>query len=71
MSIQIKFGPSNSIEKPVSDYPTVSSILNDTNIKTLLGFGSNVEASVNGASGVEQLSDGDMVTISNRASTKG
>ena len=71
MSIKIKFGPNNSVEKAVDQYPTVDDILRDDDLKALMGFGNNVEAHVNGNAGVSILQDNDEVTLVTRASTKG
>jgi len=71
MSISIRFGVGNNITREVSQYPTVTSILRDANLQSFMGFGSNVEGRVNGASGAELLSDGDTVDIVSKMNTKG
>ena len=71
--ITIISGVSNSVSREVSQYPTVSSVLSDANLKSFLGFGDNVEARVNGAValGTQTLKDGDSVQIVTAANTKG
>jgi len=71
MSISISFGLNNTVEKPVEHYSTIDSILRDANLQQMLGFGANVEARVNGVSGVTHLQDGDEVTLVSRANSKG
>lgn len=69
--ITIRFGVSNMLERPISLFPTVSSVITSPDLRTALGFGDNVEAQVNGVSGTEILSDGDVVDLVSRANTKG
>lgn len=70
-SVKISYGLENSVTKPLSQYPTVASILADSNLQAFLGFGANVEALVNDVAGVQQIQDGDEITIRDRANTKG
>lgn len=71
MSILIRYGVSNQTTREVRDYPNVRTILESLSLQQGLGFGSNVEATVNGISGIDALSDGDTVDIRSRANTKG
>jgi len=73
MGIKITFGVNNTVEKPAADYPTVGAVLEDTNLRQFLGFGSNIEAQVNGVSeGADYaLEDGDAVDLVTRANKKG
>jgi len=70
-SITIQHGTNNSVTKSLDDYPTVSDIRDDANLKAFLGIGDNVDYLVNGASGVEDLRDGDVVSTQTRSNTKG
>lgn len=71
MSITVRYGVNNEVKRDAGAYPTVDKVLNDADLKQFLGFGSNVEARVNGTSDVSRLTDGDEVDIVSRANTKG
>jgi hypothetical protein len=71
--IVVQFGRDNEIRKPAAQFPTVNTVVNSATLKNALGFGSNVEAHVNGAAvnGGFALRSGDVVTLITRANSKG
>lgn len=74
MSIHVKYGIDNSVTKPSSEYPSVSSVINDCDLQAVLGFsGENVEAVVNGVAQTAEalLRDGDIVELRTVAARKG
>jgi hypothetical protein len=48
MSITIKFGLGNEVVQPEAKFATVGDVVRDPAIQSLLGYGANVEATVNG-----------------------
>ena len=72
-TITISFGINNSVTREAGNYPTVSSVLQDGNLKQFLGFGNNVEALVNGvtADAGQELVAGDRIELRTRANVKG
>ena len=72
MSILIRYGVGNQITKSVSEFPTLRSIISNVGLGQTLGFSSaNTEGVVNGATGIDALSDGDTVDLRSRANEKG
>ena len=69
--ITIQHGTNNAVTKDIADYPTIAAVRGDSNLKTFLGIGDNVDFLVNGASGVTNLTDGDVVSTQTRSNTKG
>jgi len=71
--IKISFGVNNSVEKPAASYPTVDHVLGDSNLQQFLGYGSNVEARINGVTAVagQRLVAGDTVELVTKANKKG
>lgn len=72
MQTTIKYGV-DQINKSYGVAPTVSQVLNDSNVRAVLGFGDNVRALING---VEQPGDatvphGATLVVETRANTKG
>jgi hypothetical protein len=72
MNIVISYGPNNTVSRPASDFPTVNSILGSAVLKQFLGFGSNVEARVNGITVASDyaLSANDNVELITKANSK-
>lgn len=71
IKVTIEFS-GNSISKSVSAGTTVGAVISDANLKAVLGFGSNVEAQIDGVTAANDaaLSEGDTVTIVTKANTK-
>ena len=70
--VTVKFGPSNSFVVDDGKYVDVSDILNDSALASLLGFGDNVVAFVDGSE-VDadfDLNDGDIVSLQTKAHGK-
>tara|TARA_R110000772_G_scaffold54929_1_gene125401 strand:+ start:113 stop:331 length:219 start_codon:yes stop_codon:yes gene_type:complete len=70
-TITVKFGPGNSEEVSLNEFPTTAAIIGSRGLKQRLGFGDNVEAHVDGSSEVSQLRAGDTVMLVSRANSKG
>lgn len=72
MQITIRFGSTNELTRTVNDRYTVGDVLNDSNIRAALGFGSNVHALVDGQvqNPSTRLEDGDIVVIETKANSK-
>lgn len=72
MQITIRFGSTNELTRTVNDRYTVGDVLNDSNIRAALGFGSNVQALVDGQvqNSSTRLEDGDLVVIETKANSK-
>ena len=70
--VTIKFGLANSFVAEDGKYDDVSDILNDSALASLLGFGDNVVAFVDGSE-VDadfDLNDGDIVSLQTKAHGK-
>jgi sulfur carrier protein ThiS len=72
-SFTVKFGLGNEVTQPVSKFATVGDVIRDAAIQSLLGFGSNVEATVNGSvvSNDTLIYAGMVVSLQTKAHTKG
>lgn len=72
IKVTIQYGRTNVIEKTVREGTTIGDILRDTAVQNVLGFGTNVQGSVDSvAQEVDaELEDGDVLVIEARASAK-
>ena len=72
MSVTIKFGPANNFSAEDGKYDDVQDILDDSALASLLGFGDNVVAFVDGSevSNDYDLNDGDVVSLQTKAHGK-
>lgn len=73
MNITINYGTGNSISR--SDFPqgtTIAQVLADPRVKGALGYGSNVEAHLDGIPqpGTNTVQDGDVLSIHDKACNK-
>ena len=73
MSITIKFGLGNEVTQPVAKFNTVGDVLQDAAIQSLLGYGSNVEVTINGSvvPNDTRTYAGMILSIQTKAHTKG
>jgi len=71
--ITIKYGAGNSLQRDINGYVNVGAILEDSNLQGALGFGANVEATIDGVyvASDHVVSDGDTVMLVTRANRKG
>lgn len=71
-SITIRYGATNEVTKSVRPGTTVAQVLGDISIQGVLGFGSNVQALVDGQvlNGTASVSDGDVLVIETKANSK-
>lgn len=72
MQVTIRFGLANELTKDVPEGTSVGTLIHDRSIASALGYGSNVQAVVDGVvqSDNSPLSDGDVVTIETKANSK-
>ena len=68
----IKFNAGNQLTVDGSKYPTMGHILGDDNLKAVLGYGCNVEGTVDGVTlaSDDSLSEDDTVTLVTKANEK-
>lgn len=72
MTVTIRFGPANELTREFARNTTVSTLLGDRGIQSALGFGSNVQAVIDGEvqNPASPLADGDVVLIETKANAK-
>lgn len=72
MQVTIHFGIGNSVSKQYPSGTTVNTVLQDTNLRAVLGYGENVRAVVDGVPqpGTAELSDGDEIHVETNVGCK-
>lgn len=70
--VTLRYGPENELTKAIDAGVCVSGLLQDRGIQSMLGFGDNVVAKIDGdvVSGSTVPDDGDIITIETRAHEK-
>lgn len=72
-NVTIKFGLSNQLTRSFPDSATVEQIVQDSAVKTALGYGDNVTYAINGVNqpGNAQVEDGEEISVAQAACRKG
>jgi len=71
MNITVRAGINNEMSVALADYPTASSVVNSTALKTALQFGDNVECRINGMAFTGDFQAGDLVKLVTKSNDKG
>lgn len=72
MAVTVKFGAGNSTNYNGGVGQTVGSVKANTNLQSILGYTSNVDAFVNGVAAGDDcvITEGDVVSLQTRAASK-
>jgi hypothetical protein len=72
MNITIEYGINNSLTKSFPEGSTYGTIINDSAVKAVLGYGSNVQTIVDGVAQplTHQAANGDVILVQVQANTK-
>lgn len=72
MKVSIHFGIGNSVTKEYPAGTTVGSVLGDSNLRAVLGYGENVRAVIDGAPqpATAELSEGDEIHVETNVGCK-
>jgi len=72
ITVTVRYGATGELTREFTNGTTAGSVLSNTGIQAALGFGSNVQAVVEGQvlRNETPLSNGDVVTVETRANSK-